>query len=189
MAITILKKMSLAGLNNWKKGVLKAQVEASDAPIFVGRILGIVRGQESVPTPFGAALKFKGEFRGYGQDGNESMAVVCYLPSPFDQMLSDQVNEIQGSDATLKSAVEFGLDVFAVVDKGETGYKFMCQPLKEAAPSDPLKALVSSFEPLKIGAAPAAPALGHDKAEDEQVAGLEDLPEAEAPASTGKKGK
>ena len=182
MAISILKKMSLAGLNNWKKGVLKAQVEASDKPVFVGRILGIVRSQESVPTPFGAALKFKGEFRGYGQDGAESMAVVCYLPSPFDEMLSNQINEIQGSDTTLKAAVEFGLDVFAVADKGETGYKFICQPLKEAAPSDPLKALVSSFEPLKLEAAPATPALGHDEPTEEQEA-------AEAPAATGKKGK
>lgn len=182
MAISILKKMSLTGLNNWKKGVLKAQCEENDKPVFVGRIIGVVRSQESVPTPFGVALKFKGEFRGYAQDGAESMAVVCYLPSPFDEMLSNQINEIQGDEATLKAAVEFGIDVFAVADKGETGYKFICQPLKEAAPSDPVAALLKSFAPLQIQAkADAAPALEHKPAGDNDTV-------AEVPAA-GKKAK
>lgn len=159
----ILKKITLKDLNNLKAGVLKAAVAGNAEPIFVARIIGLVRGLESVPTAYGAALKFKGEFQAFGMDGEEARGVVAYVPSPFDEMLAAQVREIQGEDGNAKVAVEFGLDVFAVEDKGETGYKYVVKPLKEAAPSDPLKALTASFAPLALAApkAEAAPALEH----------------------------
>lgn len=180
----VLKKLTLKDLNNFKKGALKALVEASADPVFVGRILGSVRGQESVPSPYGDALKFKGTFVGYAVNGEEARAVVCYLPSPVDQMLSDQINEIQGDAARLESPIDFALDVFAVEDKGETGYKYVCKPLLETKQADPIAALVGQLPALNL-AAPATPGIGQDKPETPET------PDAgtEEPAKGAKGGK
>lgn len=146
----LLKKMSHSSLNSSTPAAVKALVDASTAPIFICRIIGLCRGQEVIKTTFGDSLKFKGEFRGWGADGEESMAPVAYLPSPFDELLSQQINDLQGDDGKKAVTVEFGLDVFAIADKGTVGYKFIVKPLIEAAASDPLAALTKSFAPMSL---------------------------------------
>lgn len=148
----VLTKITLKDLNNFKPGTLKAQVQASDAPVFVGRIVGSVRAQFVKASPYGEAIGFKGTFVGYGVDGEESRAVTCYLPSPVDQMLSDQINELQGEKDRLENPVDFALDVFATADKGETGYKYICKPLLETAVADPIANLLKTVAPLKLEA-------------------------------------
>jgi len=182
-----LKKLTLKDLNNFKKGVLKAKVEASDEPVFVGRILGSVRAQESVPSPYGEALKFKGTFVGYAADGEEARAVVCYLPSPVDEMLSQQINELQGDKPKLEAPVDFALDVFAVEDKGETGYKYVCKPLLETKVADPIAALLTSVPALKLAAPTAQAAIGSDKTDPPAETAETAEPAAETPAKAGKK--
>lgn len=175
----ILKKMNIKDMNGFKAGVLKAKCAESSEPVFVARMLGSVRAQESVPTTYGVAIKFKGTFVGNNAQGEECRSVVCYLPSPVDQMLSDQISELQGDKAQLSAPVEFALDVFAVEDKGETGYKFVCKPLLETKLADPVAALASGLPALKIAApVDATPAIGQDKPEEAQA--------EEEPADTGK---
>ncbi|HKY45598.1 MAG TPA: hypothetical protein VJM50_21090 [Pyrinomonadaceae bacterium] len=148
----VLNKITLKDLNNFKAGQLKAQCAEAEAPVLVGRIVGSVRSQSVKASPYGDALCFKGTFVGYGQDGEQSRATACYLPSPIDQMLSDQINELQGDKERLESPVDFALDVFAVPDKGETGYKYVCKPLIETAVADPIAALLGQIKPLSLAA-------------------------------------
>jgi len=176
----ILKKMNIKDMNGFKAGVLKGLCAASPDPVFVARMLGSVRAQESVPTTYGVALKFKGTFVGNNAQGEECRSVVCYLPSPVDQMLSDQISEIQGDKASLPAPVEFALDVFAVEDKGETGYKFICKPLLETKLADPVAALSAALPALKLAAPAAAPAIGQDKPETPETPAEEAAPAAKA---------
>lgn len=177
----VLKKITLKDLNNFKSGALKAQVAASAEAVFVGRIVGSVRSQGIKASPYGDALCFKGTFVGYGQNGEQSRAVVCYLPAPVDQMLSDQINDLQGDKPQLDAPVDFALDVFAVEDKCEAGYKYICRPLLETAVSDPIANLLAAVPALSLPA-PTAPAIGHDKAETPETPA-----EPEAPVKGGKK--
>lgn len=164
----VLKKLSVKEINGLTKEATKKLVDAQDgAELFMGRFVGICRNVEVKDTDYGGALKFVGEFRATGRDGEESYAPVAYLPSPFDELLSEQINEIKGADGNAKVSVEFGLDVYAIHDpKGAVGYKFICRPLKEAAPSNPLAALMATFKPLALPSAPAALAIGNDSSEE-----------------------
>jgi len=182
-----LKKITLKDLNNFKKGALKALVAAASEPVFVGRIIGSVRAQESVPSPYGEALKFKGTFVAYGHDGEEARAVVAYLPSPVDEMLSQQINELQGGKPKLENPVDFALDVFAVEDSGETGYKYLCKPLLETKVADPLAAILGNVAPLKLSAPVAQAAIGTDAKEEAPATTEEAAPASETPAKAGKK--
>lgn len=179
----VLKKLTLKDLNNFKKGTLAAKCEEVGGEVFVGRIVGSVRAQESVPSPYGEALKFKGTFVGYSQNGEEARSVVAYLPSPIDQMLSDQINELQGDSAKLENPVEFALDVYAVSDKCEAGYKYVCKPLLETKMADPVAAIISGLPTFALPPSATTPALGQDKPEPETEA------PAEEPAKSGKAGK
>lgn len=181
----VLKKITLKDLNNFKSGALKAQVAGSVESVFVGRIVGSVRSQNVKASPYGDALCFKGTFVGYGQNGEESRAVVCYLPSPVDQMLSDQINDLQGDKPQLEAPVDFALDVFAVEDKCEAGYKYICRPLLETKVADPIAALLGGIPALSLPA-PATPAIGQDKPEtpEPDVIGTPDPTQA---AKGGKK--
>lgn len=181
----VLKKLTLKDLNNFKAGALKAQVATAESEVFVGRIVGSVRSQSVKPSPYGDALCFKGTFVGYSAGGEEARAVVCYLPSPVDEMLSAQINDLQGDKPALEAPVDFALDVFAVADKCEAGYKYICKPLLETKVADPIAALLSGIPKLAI-AAPAAPALGHDTPETPETPETP-ATEAEKPAKGGKK--
>lgn len=148
----LLKKLTLKDLNNFKPGTLKAAVTDSEEAVFVGRILGSVRAQQVIPSPYGEAIKFKGTFQGYGVDGEEARSTVAYFPSPVDELLSNQIREIQGDKDRLETPVEIALDVFAVADKGETGYKYICKPLLETKVADPIAALLAQVKPLQLAA-------------------------------------
>lgn len=176
----MLKKITIADLNNLKPAQIKELVESAGGEVFIGRFIGIVRTSEPVNSPHGISHKFKGEFRAWDINGEEAVSPVAYLPSPFDELLLSQIEEIQGEDKAKKVNVEFGLDVFAVPHGGATGYKFICRPLLEAAPSDPLAALAKSFQPLSLSA-PSTPALTDQSAE----ASVEE--KTEAPAAKASK--
>lgn len=180
----VLKKLTLKDLNNFKAGALKAQVAAAESEVFVGRIVGSVRSQSVKPSPYGDALCFKGTFVGYSANGEEARAVVCYLPSPVDEMLSQQINDLQGTEAQLSAPVDFALDVFATADKCEAGYKYICKPLLETKVADPIAALLANVPALAI-AAPTTPAIGHET--PETPAETPETPTEAAPA--GKAGK
>lgn len=184
----LLKKMSHSSLNSSTPAAVKALVDASAAPIFICRIIGLCRGQEVIKTTFGDSLKFKGEFRGWGADGEESMAPVAYLPSPFDELLSQQINDLQGDDGKKAVTVEFGLDVFAIADKGTVGYKFIVKPLIEAAASDPLAALTKSFAPMALPNPEAAKVLAApaEEVSDETPDEVEEVAETKVKAKAGK---
>lgn len=173
----VLTKITLKDLNNFKPGALKAKCAESDSPVFVGRIVGSVRAQFVKASPYGEAIGFKGNFVGYGIDGEQSRAVVCYLPSPVDQMLSDQINDLQGAAERLENPVDFALDVFATADKGETGYKYICKPLLDTAVSDPIANLLKAIDPLKLEA---------PKADDKPEGGeTPETPAGETPDTSG----
>lgn len=162
----MLTKMSLATLNpSFKKGHLKALVEASSEPVFTGRLIGSVRAKDVVKTTFGDSIKFIGTFQGYGADGGVSVAPVCYLPAPVDQLLADQINVHTDDKGKLKGNVDFAFDVYAVVDKGESGYKYVVKNLVETKVAEPLAALVGSLgalpKPFALPAPDAAPVLEH----------------------------
>lgn len=157
----LLKKISVKELNNSTKEKTRATVDAGGGePVFLGRFIGICRDVGTKETDYGDSLKFIGEFRAIGIDGEEAFAPVAYLPDPFDKLLADQIAEIKKTEGA-KVAVEFGVDVFGVPDKGAVGYKFLCKPLTEAQPSNPLAALMASFKPLGVSGPAATPALEH----------------------------
>jgi len=184
----VLKKITLKDLNNFKTGALKAQVAASSEAVFVGRIVGSVRSQGVKASPYGEALCFKGTFVGYGQSGEQSRAVVCYLPSPVDQMLSDQINDLQGDKPQLESPVDFALDVFAVEDKCEAGYKYICRPLLETKVADPIANLLGAIPALSLPA-PTVPQIGTDGGETPAPEAPVDPETPADPAPAGKGGK
>jgi len=169
----IAKKLTVKEFGNLTVDALRKKTEAAgDELFFVGRIYGAVRAQEVVETPHGVAIKFKGEFRGVGFDGEEVFSSVVYLPAPSDELLSGALNTAQGDKAAGSVTVEFGFDFYTAKDKGITGYKYVCKPLVETAASDPVARLAASFAPppLKL-AGDAQLALGTDTPADEAPAG------------------
>lgn len=176
----IAKKLTVKEFGNLNVARLLAHTLESDktgAVFFVGRIYGSVRAQEVVDTPHGTAIKFKGEFRGVGFDGEEVFSAVCYLPDPADQLLSGILSEVQGGDAAIKQNVEFAFDFFTAPDKGATGYKYVCKPLLDAAPSDPVAKLAAGLPPLQL-ARPESLQLADQSDKDQTVAGGEASPDA-----------
>lgn len=175
----IAKKLTVKEFGNLTVDALRKLTEAAgDELFFVGRIYGSTRAQEVVETPHGVAIKFKGEFRGVGYDGEEVFSSVCYLPAPADDLLSGALNGAQGEGKTGSVNIEFGFDFYTAKDKGITGYKYVCKPLVETAASDPVARLAASFAPvpLKLAAEPQL-TLGTDTSAEE------------APADGGKGGK
>lgn len=141
MALSILKKITMASVNTLSKGGFKGITDV----VFGMRILGQARAFEVVQTPYGDALKFKGEFRAWGQEGNECVSSVAYLPSPVDEMLKTALENGEGKP------VEFAFDVEVVPDESSTvGYVYRVKTLTEAAPSDPVARLASNLPPLQL---------------------------------------
>lgn len=166
--LTILKKISMSTVNTLSKGGFKGIT----AQVFGMRILGMARGFEVVQTPYGDSLKFKGEFRAFGQEGNECASSVAYLPSPVDEMLKSAIENGDGKP------VEFAFDVNVVPDESSSvGYVYRVETLTEAAPSDPVARLVNSLPTLPKPAQEALPLEGA-----EQQPKAEAAPEAKADA-------
>jgi len=184
----LLKKMSHKELNNTKPAEVRALVDDSKEPVFICRVIGLVRGQETVDTPHGVSIKFKGDFKGWGRDKEVALAPVAYFPAPFDALLSQQINDLKGDDGSKNVTVEFGLDLFAVADSGAVGYKFIVKPLIEVVASDPMKALEASFAPLQLDAPAKQAAIGHEGAEVAADAVTTEEPEGSKKGG-GKSGK
>ena len=141
----LLKKLSVATAVAGGKAFL-AGVKA-ETPVL--RVAGIARGVEELPTQYGIAQKFKGEFRGTDlQTGKISASPVLYLPAPIDGMLAAAVAASEGKP------VEFAFDIYVKPSnrEGGVGYEYITKTLMEAAPSDPLAALLAT-----LPAAPVAP--------------------------------
>lgn len=165
----ILKKISISTVNALPKGGFKGIAER----IFAMRVLGQARTSEIVTSQYGDAVKFKGEFRAWGQDGVESVSSVCYLPSPIDGLLSNALEISEGKP------VEFAFDIFVLPDeRSTTGYVYRVETLTEAAPSDPVARLASNLPAL---------ALPQPKAAGEPEGKPTDPAKAEAPAADAKK--
>lgn len=166
----LLKKISISTVNALPKGGFKGIEEK----VFAMRVLGQVRASEVINTPYGESIKFKGEFRAWGQDGVECVSAVAYLPSPLDAMLEQALTTSEGRQ------VEFAVDVFVRPDEGSSvGYVYEVVTLTEAAPSDPVARLASSVPTLPAVPAPTKP---------EQAQLPELAPEGEAKGKADKAG-
>ena len=167
----LLKKMSVA-----TAAANKAFLNAVEKEEPILRVVGIARSVEDLPTQYGIAKKFKGEFRGTDlQTGEISASPVLYLPSPIDGMLADAVAQSEGP-------VEFAFDINVVPlnrgpDDTGTKYQYVCRTLIEAKPSDPLAALISATSQSKPVSLP-APKEPEGEAPEE--------PEGEAPKAKKK---
>jgi len=178
----IAKKLTVKEFGNLSVDTLRAKTVAAGAELFfVGRIYGSTRAQEVVETPHGVAIKFKGEFRGVGFDGEEVFSSVCYLPAPADDLLSGALNSAQGEGKAGSVNIEFGFDFYTAQDKGITGYKYVCKPLVETAASDPVARLAASFAPVPLKLAGDAQLALGDESGDK-------APEGAQEAEGGKKG-
>lgn len=141
--VRILKKISIAAVNKLPKGGFKGIT----GEVFVMRILGVCRAVEVVTSPYGEAIKLKGEFRATGQDGAESVSGVCYLPDVLTDMIAGAVENAEGRP------VEFAFDIFALPDETSTvGYVYDVRSLTQMEPTDAIKRLASNLP------APALPA-------------------------------
>lgn len=175
----ILKKLSVATATASGKAFLNSVTE--ETPVL--RVVGIARGVEDVPTQFGVARKFKGEFRGTDlQTGELSLSAALYLPSPIDDLLAQQIAQLATDQKNV--SVEFAFDIHVIRspkadDPNHVGakYEYRVKTLTEAKASDPLAALLNAVN----SAAPVA--LAAPKAEPDPAPATE--PEA-APAKKGK---
>lgn len=175
MAKKILRKIAIATLNS--SAFMKSLKDATkNGDVFVGRIMGSVRGYDVVPSPFGDAIAFKGSIAGFGSDGEESRSSKCFLPEPASTLLAEALDGREDD----KASIEFGFDFSVTHDdkEGSKGYQYRTANLIEPKDADPLAALVSSAQPLRLDA-PKAEAV------------VEEAPaEAQAtPAKGGKGGK
>ena len=137
----IAKKISTAGINNVRKGFPKPEKKT-----FVARILGEAQKCEVIDGVLGQSIKFVGQFKGINQDGEETIAPVCYLPAPADAVLKTAIDNADGSP------VNFGFDFTIVPDGCAMGYKYDVTPLLKFEPSDVMKAIEAGIQPLKIEA-------------------------------------
>lgn len=181
--MALVKKITTKEFGNLTIKQLAAKVEDAGGKTFIGRIYGSARRKELVETPHGVSVKFMGEFRGEGFDGVQLVSGVCYLPEVAENALAQVMDDVQGGEDAARVNVEFGFDVFAITDKGATGYKYIVEPLLEVKPSDVVASLAAGFAPLPL-AAPAAPAaLGHEGGD---VEGQEPTQEEAKPSKGGK---
>jgi hypothetical protein len=188
MAISPRKKITVKEFGNLTTTSMLAKVtESEGGKFFVGRIYGAARAQSVVETAYGGSIKFVGEFRGMGWDGQEIFSAVCYLASPADELLSAALNEATGDGKQGKVSVEFAFDYYAVPDKGILGYKYVVESLLDVQASDPIASLGASLPPLVLIAAPQTVLQLEDKSEETVV--KETAPAAEVKPKADKKAK
>lgn len=145
----ILKKISVATAVSLPKSFFKEL--KTETPIM--RLFGLVRGYEIGNSQYGAFFKFKGEFHAIDLDtGEESVSSVAFLPSPVDELLSQQVDTIKES-GDKNAAVEFGFDISVTPDENSTvGFQYRINNLGETRLSDPMQAVAERMRAVALPA-------------------------------------
>ncbi len=188
MAISPRKKITVKEFGNLTTTTMLSKVnEAEGNKFFVGRIYGAARSQSVVETAYGGSIKFTGEFRGMGWDGQEIFSAVCYLANPADELLSAALNEATGDGKQGKVSVEFAFDYYAVPDKGILGYKYVVESLLDVQASDPIASLGASLPKLVLIAAPQTTLQLEDKSEETVVEETVEKSTPQAKATKAKK--
>lgn len=181
--LKLLKKVAVSTVCALPKTFFKEVTK--ETPIM--RVAGIVRGHELVPTPYGEAVKFKGEFRAIDltRDAPENCAgAACYLPAPVDQMLLSALIENPGA------ALEFAYDIAVVPDeKSNVGYQYRVRTLTESKPSDPMAALLEKASATPLPALTMAAQVGDGNPAPVADGGASASLPYEASATGGKGGK
>lgn len=131
------------------KAIAKALSEDEPGPIFLGRVLAMVRGAESVSTSYGDSTKFKGEFRAFDADGREFISSSAYFPEVIADELLNGLSLREDENAT----IEFACDLFIRYADTQVGYQYEVEVHTEARSSEPLAALAASLPALPSPAA------------------------------------
>lgn len=131
----LIKKITLGGINNVRGGFKTPQ----DGQ-FIARVIGVLREVETIETAYGAAKRFRGEFRATNADGEEFASPVLFLPEPAQSILSEA---IAGN-----VSVQFAFDVSLKLNSNSPlGYEYSVKPLINSAPSDPLASIMAQIAP------------------------------------------
>lgn len=130
------------------KKIGRSLTEDEPGPVFLGRILGLARGYEVVPSEqYGDSLRFKGEFRGFDSAGDAYISANAFVP----MVLSEQLQmALDGRDEAHKTqAIEFAADLFLQFSESSaTGYTYVVEVHTEARASEPLSGLIASLPAL-----------------------------------------
>lgn len=132
----VAKKITIGGINGVRAG-FKGVTEDRH----IARIYGRAQTFEAKDSPtMGVSYKFTGDFIGVNEDGEETMAPVCYLTDPSQSMLVNALKEAEGK------AVEFAFDYWVVPNATAVlGYEYRTKPVIAVKKSEPLLALQSQF--------------------------------------------
>lgn len=131
----IVKKISVTGINGIRGGFKNVEVART-----VARVVGIVRAAEVLETQYGEATRFRGEFRAYNEERDEFASTALFLPEPAQSLLLEASERSEGG-------VQFAFDVGVKPDAASPlGYSYTVRPLIDAAPSDPLQALLQQVK-------------------------------------------
>lgn len=132
------------------RGMMKEE-EPSEEPIFIGRVMGVVRKADIQTNDYGDSWKFTGDFQGFDASGVRYVSGICYLPDVIADPLANGLGEVDGT-------VEFGCDLFIRYDEtSTTNYIYEVEMLTAVGKSDPLAALEASMPSLPQLAAPELP--------------------------------
>lgn len=143
----IIRKISTATLAAGHK------LKGIEVEVYLGRIYGVAKSVEKIPTQYGLSDKFNGEFVASRvatekEPASECMGPSCYLPSVVSSLIAEALAK-EGS-----KGAEFGFDVYATPnEKSATGYEWKVIPLMEVKPSESMLAFAKTFK----GPALAAP--------------------------------
>lgn len=135
----LVRKVSTATL---AKGVDFSKLKEKEE-MYLGRIVGFAKTYETVPTQFGEASKFIGEFMAERVDGTKFMSGACYLPTLVSELIS---KALDSDDA---NGVRFGFDVSASYnEKSKTNYEWKVMPLMEVTPSQGMLEFSKGLKPM-----------------------------------------
>lgn len=148
-SITPVRKISPKTICPDIKAIARALSEDEPGPIFVGRVLAMVRSAETVSTSYGDSTKFKGEFRAFDADGKEFISSSAYFPEVIADELLNGLSAREDDNDT----IEFACDLFIRWNDTQVGYQYEVQVHTEARSSEPLAALAASLPALPSPAA------------------------------------
>lgn len=142
----ILKKISISTIVSMKVKELRTYAEEHKrAPL--ARIMGICKKVEIGEGDNGEFKKFSGDFRAVNLlTGEESISTVCFLASPVDELLYNQIQSLI-DEGEKNPEARFGFDIYIEEsEKSTTGYTYVVETLMQAEPTDPMKELMKEFE-------------------------------------------
>lgn len=134
-----------------------ARAKSEGKKVFLGRIMGIADGLKTVKAANGDVhTAITGTFLGLNaKTQDEYRSGVLYLPTGIHDLVQNAVDA--GLDENGKptyTAVEFGIDLYAVPAGTPAGYSYEANPVIQAQESDPVAELRAKMDEAK--ALPAA---------------------------------